>query len=368
MDGVVYYPYIRVPESAWFSRAVLYWDSVATIVPGEWIDAPDQLGPYTLDLVQRDLVVQLFPSYADLRGLATRFIHYINHLGEIELAQRQDDFYDGLAELIHVEKGTDELFRHLADLRLCSPAEGWWRVELKTASDYMAALALALSTPGHQIRPVRGDPRILHRADDVRRVPITDQPHSLLPLLGNTVQATDSELRARAEGQTEVGHIQMMILKKLFPAPVTAVAPSDLERFKRRRGDLLSNFRREVEERVDTIFNLTRDWEQQRALDRLESDFEDAIEQVEAYMHESRFGRLLKSPWCVILGLIPGFDLGTRAAAAIADIALPSPQRIRSPLAYAAFANVELPPSQYRPRVLRQATPSLITMASEIGT
>lgn len=367
MDGVVYYPYIRVPESAWFSRALLYWDSVATIVPGEWIETPDQLGPYTLELVQRELLVQLLPTYADLRGLAVRFTHYINQLSEVELAKRQDDLYDGLAELVHEEKGTDELFRHLADLRLCSFAEGWWRVELRTAADYMAALALALSTPGHQTRPVRGDQRIPHRLDDVRRVPITDQPHSLIPLLGNTVQATESELRARAEGQATVGIIQMMVLEKLFPAPAVAVAPHDLEEFKRRRGDLLLTFRREVEERVDAIYRLNTDWEKQRALDRLESDFEDAIEQVEAYMHESRLGRLLRSPWCVLVGLVPGFDAGTRAAAAISDIALPSAPRIRSPLAYAAFAAAELSPSQYRPRVLRQGAPSLMTMTSGDG-
>lgn len=30
---VLYFPYISVPESAWFTRVLLYWDEVGSIVP-----------------------------------------------------------------------------------------------------------------------------------------------------------------------------------------------------------------------------------------------------------------------------------------------------------------------------------------------
>jgi hypothetical protein len=29
----LYFPYIRVPEAGWFTRTLLYWDGVRTIVP-----------------------------------------------------------------------------------------------------------------------------------------------------------------------------------------------------------------------------------------------------------------------------------------------------------------------------------------------
>jgi hypothetical protein len=105
MDGVIYYPYIRLPESAWFSRAVLYWDSVATIVPDQWIADPDKLEPYTRELVQLGVVTQLLPSYADLVRLGIRFTGYITHVEPDELAKRRRHFAAGVTELIHSDKG-----------------------------------------------------------------------------------------------------------------------------------------------------------------------------------------------------------------------------------------------------------------------
>ena len=250
MDGVIYYPYIRLPESAWFSRAVLYWDSVATIVPDRWIANPEESGPYTRELVQREIVTQLLPSYADLARLADRFTHYVSHLEPNELAKRRQDFTGGVTELVHSDKGVEEAFHHLQHQHLCSRAGQWWRVERATAADYMAALALALSLPGHDI--LRNDGDTFPDAV-VRRVPITDELHSLLPLLGGTLDEEASTLNERAEGQAIIGRVQMMVLENLFPAPVTTIPPADLDRFRRRHAGLLPAFRREVEERVDEL-------------------------------------------------------------------------------------------------------------------
>jgi hypothetical protein len=37
VQNVIYFPYIRVPESEWFTRVLLYWKQVASIVPYEYI-------------------------------------------------------------------------------------------------------------------------------------------------------------------------------------------------------------------------------------------------------------------------------------------------------------------------------------------
>jgi hypothetical protein len=365
MDGVVYYPYIRVPDTEWFNRVILYWDSVATIVPDRWIQSPYELGPYTLDLVQRGLLVQLLPSYTDLVRVADLFGLYYDRLKPSERARRQRVFSNGNTELVHSDKGTIEGFSRLRDRGICERAGDWWKVERRTAADYMAMLALGLAAPGHDVLPMPRDPSMVPRVDDVRRVPLTDQMHSLLPLLAGTAEATSAELRERAEGQARVGHIQMVVLKKLFPGPSATVEPEKLERFLRRHGDLLPNFRREVEKRVDEIFNQVEAWQQRRVYDRLESEFQDAIQQVEAYMSESRFGRILRSPWCALVGVIPGLGAPTQAAAAAAEIALPAKPMPRSPLAYAAFASLELTQHQRQPRVIRDEAASLILLASE---
>jgi hypothetical protein len=360
MDGVIYYPYIRLPESAWFSRAVLYWDSVATIVPDRWIANPKYLDSYTRELVQQEIVTQLLPSYADLSGLADRFTHYVSHLEPNELAKRREDFIDGATELIHSDKGVLQAFNHLEYQHLCSRTGQWWRVERATAADYMAALALSLSLPGHNIMRHDGDtlPDTV-----VRRVPITDELHSLLPLLGGTSDEEDSTLNERAEGQAIIGRVQMMILENLFPAPVAAIPPAELDRFRRRHADLLPAFRREVEGRVDEIFRLENRWEQRRVLDRLESELNEAIEQVESYMSESRMGRIVRSSWCGLLGLIPGLDRLVTGARAIADFADPQPAAVRSPLAYAAFLSAEAARPEHRRRVLNNQSNTLLAAA-----
>jgi len=215
------------------------------------------------------------------------------------------------------------------------------------------------------VRPTHRDPTMIPHVDGVRRVPVTDQMHSLLPLLAGTADASSAELRERAEGQATISHIQMMILENLFPAPNVMVEPVKLERFLHQHGDLLPRFRREVEARTDEIFNLARPWQQRRALDRLEAEFQEAIQEVEAYMSESKLGRILRSPWVALVGLIPGLNSLTTGATAAAELALPAQPRVRSPLAYAAFVSAELSPSQRRPRVIQNGAASLLAVASE---
>jgi hypothetical protein len=141
--------------------------------------------------VQREIVTQLLPSYADLSGLADRFTHYVNHLEPNELAKRRENFTNDATELIHSDKGVMQAFHHLEYQQLCSRTGGWWRVERATAADYMAALELALWLPGHDIMRRDGDtlPDTV-----VRRVLITDELHSLLPLLGGTLDEEGSTL------------------------------------------------------------------------------------------------------------------------------------------------------------------------------
>jgi hypothetical protein len=51
-DKVLYFPYIRVPDSEWFTQVLLYWDEVGSIVPYEYVYSPEKLGPHMRELVQ----------------------------------------------------------------------------------------------------------------------------------------------------------------------------------------------------------------------------------------------------------------------------------------------------------------------------
>ena len=61
-DRVLYFPYIRVPENKWFTRVLLYWDEVGSIVPSEYVDEPEGLGRYMAALVKEGQVTPVTPG------------------------------------------------------------------------------------------------------------------------------------------------------------------------------------------------------------------------------------------------------------------------------------------------------------------
>jgi len=353
VDGVLYYPYIRVPKSGWFSRLLLYWDDVATIVPETWLQTPEELGPYTRELVQRELVTQVLPRCTDVQAMGDRFADYVLSLDPRNLERRRRAFRRGKADRIHVDKLDLHTFSELMRAGLCSAARRpWWSVERATANDYMAALALALAAPEH--REIRGDTdRWWEKVQaGVRRVPVTDQAYSILPILSGTVTLDNAALRARAGGAERVRRIQAVVLERLFPAPIGAPEPKAIEAFRRQHGDMLPSFRREVEARVDEIVSTEDPEHTVRALDRLEGELVDAIRQVEAYLSESRLGRVARSRFCTVLGFLPGVNAVTGRAKAAAELIAPSQPTPVSRLAYAAFANIKLSKQATRPRAL----------------
>src|SRR5580698_8439306 len=44
MQGVLYFPMINVPDSAWLMHSLLYWDAVGAIIPERFVDQPRAAG------------------------------------------------------------------------------------------------------------------------------------------------------------------------------------------------------------------------------------------------------------------------------------------------------------------------------------
>ena len=59
---VLYFPYISVPQTAWFSRVLLYWDEVGSIVPSPLANDLRQVSPYMGELVSAGLVRPIIPG------------------------------------------------------------------------------------------------------------------------------------------------------------------------------------------------------------------------------------------------------------------------------------------------------------------
>ena len=108
-NKVLYFPYISVPNSTWFTRMLLYWDEVGAIVPCEYIENPDKLGVHTKNLVEAGLVRQVIPAaYTDnIPAFRESFLHYLESYGNDKLNQRRNSFQRGHVAHIHIEKMDD---------------------------------------------------------------------------------------------------------------------------------------------------------------------------------------------------------------------------------------------------------------------
>ena len=158
MSQALYYPWIDVRDEAWLKTALLYWDSVRTIVP-ESIDAP-----YSTDtgrnLQDAGFLVPL-RVHSGMEEIEDLSADVLTYLGSVEGAELLISGSGGHRRDIHVEKLPYELGR-LADIHpekfpyeirhllrdLASPSgrgQDWLRVDEKFANFYMTLLASRLS-------------------------------------------------------------------------------------------------------------------------------------------------------------------------------------------------------------------------------
>ncbi|RBI68912.1 hypothetical protein DQ400_06020 [Vreelandella sulfidaeris] len=80
-DNALYFPYISVPKDRWTIKTLLYWDKLSSIVPMDHIDNPQQLTPFMQELVQEELVEQVFPAHHlyEIPDFEKCFIKLIEH-------------------------------------------------------------------------------------------------------------------------------------------------------------------------------------------------------------------------------------------------------------------------------------------------
>ena len=80
MDTALYFPYVRVPQTPWFTQVLLYWDRAASIVPYSLRDQEGALDPYMHELAGEGLLEYVEP--------------------DSELWQRSEAFDRGFLELL----------------------------------------------------------------------------------------------------------------------------------------------------------------------------------------------------------------------------------------------------------------------------
>ena len=341
MEGAVYFPLINVPDNPWLLHSLLYWDSVAAIIPEPLLDEPERLSETTRRLLREGLVLNALPASAH-NGFAYAFGEYLAQLPTEELARRRARLAAGETTFIHRDKLLHPAVpNQLVELGLAEKRErsNWLAVESDIARDFMAGLVLALCHPKSRwSQHFRAE-----RAID-RWHPATDKPRSLEALMTGFAAAPTGDrkaelLRLRVRGELKASELRSIVLEDLLPVPDGPVPVDDILRFRRKHGRLLPQLRLDLEARLDEALQIVDPDLQVRHIDRLIDEGRQRIDEARAYLRESGLRYLKDSTLVRIFKFIPGVGGPVGAAQEIAGGMVTHPDFESEPLAYLAFAN-----------------------------
>lgn len=330
-NEVLYFPYIRVPQNEWFIRVLLYWDQVGSIVPYEYIFAPERLGSFMRELVTAGLVKQVQPGayIHDIPNFNGAFLDLIDK-NEIIQQARERPHEEFSTVRIHLEK-LHPVAKELGRRRLAreSPQYPWFEVEQLTANLFMAYLA-----------------SVLGRVRDLQMTPITDQTEML------SVFSSSPQESLSSAALTD--RLRMCLLEGILPAPTGGIPVKELATFKDQHRDLLSRFRRHIEAFLIDVSLIADPARKQERIDYFRKDSQDQISEIRSRMVERRWPRIVFGTFSgLVAAAIPGAAGIATGSVESALSALPglvtavysafagaTQQKdiLRAPLAYAALA------------------------------
>lgn len=326
-NKVLYFPYINVPGSAWFTRMLLYWDNVATIVPMDFIYNPENLDEYTSSLSEAGLLEHIFPAQYTFGfpDFSRSFIKTIE--GSYDLEDRQKLFKKKSTVKIHAEK-LSEIGNSLIELHLAEEKDryGWYNVEKQTANEFMCYLAVFLG-----------------RHPDLNYAPITDQIHSLHTILADNNPVTNPHQK--------ITEFRLQVLEKALPSPRSSLKPHEILKFKEKHGDELKRFRNEIEMELTLLADFKDVFLQQKRLELLKERIEEETKEIVSQMKDNGWSHILLGKWCPLIGEFPIVGIVPKIIGAVhAALNDVKPVNENSPWAYAAFAhNLQEIPETFQP-------------------
>jgi hypothetical protein len=309
----LYFPFINVPNSRWFSRVLLYWESVSAIVPFDFVRNPELLSTHMRDLVRVGLVRQIIPGdyVPQVSEGRDTFNEYLEQLGA-KIESRREAFANRKFAQVHIEKMHYGLIDDLQRLALAGPDEqGWLPVETKTANDYMAFLAATIGQCAEE--PL---------------APITDGKEGLSPF------ACDED-----KDDQSLDDLRLDLLAEAFPAPRRRVGIQDLDNFKQRHGDKLASFRIWLETELTDTAAITDPRLRKRRFDLVKTRIREDTGRIRETMETHGWVDPICGDFCAVLGAV---NKGAKLVNAVYKATHHHGQASTSPMAYAAYAQEAL--------------------------
>lgn len=285
METALYFPYIEVPDSTWFTQILLYWEKAATIVPDEAY-AKVGLSRSMRELNDTGLLDFVQPSRS-LPGLLQE--SFFSFLEEYQLPHPPgDEVYAPM----HEEKMNDSIIHELHQRGLArqksDPFYGWYDVEETVANTYMAMLAAAIAGE----RAAAGN----------QTTPITDRPE-LLSYMGSPA-GTAEQIFDR---------LRYSIIA-LMPVPAGPVSAVELVKFKKDHGEELQHLRDDLDSRIISVAGNPDEDLRKRAAGIVTRNIQRELNDLKAKMEARRW------PQIVLLGVggITAVGLGVASGIATA--------------------------------------------------
>lgn len=261
-DSLLYFPYINIPKNSWAISSVLYWDNVGVIVPDVYRDNPGRLQKNMLDMVQAELVQQIFPYHyvQNIPNFDSSFLNLIHH-ADFDLAQKQRDFSFGKTSRLHVQKFGEGLLDGLENIAIARRESwDWYHVEQKTASLFMTYLATIIGK-------IEGF------------TPATDRVSQIdLRLQSNRISYYHQRTRSK-------------FLNDLLPYPVEA-DPFQLREFKDTYKRELKSFRNKLEQTIVEITAIDERQQREHLYQLKLQEIYHRRDEIYARLTESRFNKI----------------------------------------------------------------------------
>lgn len=283
-SSVIYFPHIKVPNSKWSMQVLLYWDKVYSIVPGDILKRPDELGQRMRNLIDEGLVNPIVPKdYVEHGHFTQGFIDFLDSQygsprGPMKRIEKSG---------IHYEKLPSDLLEELIARGLASRGDGiWCDVESHTADQYMTYLAGFL---GRQINAR----------------PITDNLNdfgSLNPDYNLNYNRFDSEIE----------QMRGTILLDVLPMP-GGINAEEISNFKKDHKKELTRFRDEIELFLPDLANTSNLSVREKKLSQFKTRMNHRINELSEDMKSRGWTNITTEKLFIYLPVLAGLLAATMA-------------------------------------------------------
>lgn len=283
-ENLLYYPYINIPNNNWTFKSILYWDNVGIIIPENFRWKPENFEPYTVELLQSDLIEGLYVGQGidELIGVEKVFFNLIEK-PEFDVSERRNNFQKGNYRNIYRDKFTDFLFLKLLDLGIAKPMpnEPIFLVESETAKILMFYLATTLSFTKDY-------------------TPSTDS----IDNLNLNLTITNAE-----KDTVKLNNIRQHLLDDLIPYPVNPNL-TKLRHFKDKYYDELKSFRVLLEKYAYSISLLETEEFQESSIKLTIAEINDKRDKILRELENSKFGKISFGTALGLIATIGGIAVG----------------------------------------------------------